>query len=468
MTRLLIALLAPLVLIAACGGDGERSRTPVAGLEIEVHEGAFVRIEQFVTPGGISVWLVNEPSIPILSLQAAWPGGSASDPEGFEGLARAVAWMMNEGAGDLDALAFQTRMEDLNMSFGCSPGRDWTSCSARMLTRNADDAMALVALALNDPRFDADPLGRFQRETRVQVERQATNPGFLARDALETQLYPDHPYARDMSAQSIGALTPALVRNHQQRIMTREGLLVTAVGAITPQELAPLIDDAFAGLPESSDLPDLEPVTLGDPPAAPLTIDLEQPQSLVMFMASGLQRSHPDFFAAYVLNHILGGGGLDSRLMKELREKRGLTYGISTGLEFGGQLAAWQGAGQTKNESAGTFVELTQAELRAMARDGVTQEELDRAKAFLTGAYPLGFDSNAKIASNMMSVRQQKLGVDYFDRRNAAIEAVDLNEVNRVAAEWLAPGRFSFAVVGQPEGLPEPPRPRGPVPPRPD
>lgn len=465
MTRFLITLLVPLALLAACGGDGERGGTPVAGLEIEVHEGDFVRIEQFVTPGGISVWLVNEPSIPILSLQAAWPGGSASDPEGFEGLARAVAWMMNEGAGDLDALAFQTRMEALNMSFACSPGRDWTSCSARMLIRNVDEAMDLVALALNDPRFDENPFARFQRETRVQVTRQATDPGFLARDALETELYPDHPYARDMSEESIGALTPALVRNHKQRIMTREGLLVTAVGAITPQELAPLIDDAFADLPETSDLPDLEPVTLREPPSVPVTVDLPQPQSLVMFMAPGLQRSHPDFFAAYVLNHILGGGGLDSRLMKELREKRGLTYGISTELEFGGQLAAWQGAGQTKNESAGSFVELTRAELRALSTDGVTPDELDRAKAFLTGSYPLGFDSNAKIASNMMSVRQQKLGVDYFDRRNGAIEAVDLEAVNRVAAEWLAPERFAFAVVGQPEGLPEPPRPRGPVPP---
>ncbi len=451
---------AGLALLAACGnpasqGSGEPAAVPEppVALEVTVHDGDFARIEQFITPGGISVWLVNEPAIPIVSIQAAWQGGYASDPVGLEGLAAAVTYQMNEGAGDLGSLAFQTRMEELNMSFGCSSGRDWTSCSVSMLRENAGEAMDLVALAFAEPRFDEGPFERARRETEVGLKQRETNPGFLAGDAIESALYPDHPYAREVSEESLAAITREAALAYKDRLMVRDRLLLTAVGAITPEALAPLIDTAFAGLPETSDLALPPPAGLNPPVTDPIIVDLPQPQSLVRFIAPGLQRDHPDFFTAYVLNYTLGGGGFESRLMKELRVERGLTYGISTGLDFGGELATWSGGGQTKNETAGEFVRLIRAELAGLAEGGITETELADAKAYLTGSYPLGFDSNAKIAGNMMSVRQQALGVDYFDRRNGAIEAVSLADVNRVAGEWLKPERFTFVLVGEPEGL---------------
>lgn len=429
--------------------------TPAAepAMKVDVHKGDFVEIQQFVTPGGVSVWLVSEPSIPIVSVEMAWRGGETSDPEGLEGLSDSVVYNMNEGAGDLDSLGFQTRMEELNMSFGCSTGNDWTSCSASMLKENAPEAMGLIATAFAEPKFDTGPFERFQRENLIGIKQRETSAGWLARKAMTDALYPGHPYARQTSVESISALTPELAREQMRKLMVKDRLLVTAVGAVTPEELAPMIDMALGGLPETSELPPVADITLPAPPAEPIVVDLPQPQSLVMFSAPGLEREDPDFFAAYVLNYTVGGGGFESRLMKTLRVDKGLTYGVSTGLSTSDHLDTWTGGGQTKNESAGEFLAGIHDELNLFVADGMTEEELSDAKAYLTGSYALGFDSNAKIADQIMSVRQQDLGIDYFDTRNANMNAVTLDDVNRVAKEYLSPENFIYVVVGEPEGI---------------
>lgn len=439
---------------AAPAAEAATPADPYAAMDVAVHAGDFAEIQQFTTPGGISVWLVSEPSIPILSLQMAWNAGSTSDPEGLEGLADAVAYQMNEGAGELAALDFQRRMEALNMTFGCTAGSDWTECSATMLTGNAGEAMDLIALAFAEPRFDEGPFERHRREDLISLRERETQPGFLSSEAIEAALYPDHVYARDMSEESVNARTREAARAHKDVLMTRDKLLVTAVGAVSPAELAPLIDEVAAALPESSDTARFEPITLPEPPAAPIVIDLPQPQTLVRFVAPGPGREHPDFFPAAVLNYTVGGGGFESRLMKTLRVEQGLTYGVRTGIDWTSDyLKTWAGSGQTRNETAGEFVEGVRNELRKVADNGITEQELADAKAYMIGSYPLGFDSNAKIAGNMMGVRQQGLGVDYFDRRNAKIEAVTLEDVNRVAADWLSPEAFTFVLVGEPQGL---------------
>lgn len=431
------------------------AETPAApALEVAFYDGDFVDIQQFTTPGGVSVWLVTEPAIPIVSVQMAWRGGSVADPAGLEGLGQAVSYGMNEGAGDLDSLAFQTAMEDLNMSFGCSNGTEWTSCSATMLSENAAPSMELVATALTAPRYDEGPFGRFVREQEVSLRTRETSAGYLAWRAQSQALYPDHPFAREMTAESLAALTPELARQHKDALMTKDRLLVTAVGAISPEELAPLIDTAVAALPETSEMPVLTPIALPETAAAdPVVVSLPQPQSLVRFIGPGMDRNNPDFFPAFVLNYTFGGGGFEARLMKTLRVEKGLTYGVSSSIDPNPFFSVWSGGGQTKNESAGEFVAGIRDEMKAIIEGGVTEAELADAKAYLIGSYPLGFDSNAKIAGNIMSVRQDELGIDYFDRRNALIEAVTLEDVNRAAATYLAPDRFSFFIVGEPEGL---------------
>ena len=425
------------------------------GIDVTVHEGDFATIQQFTTPGGISVWLVEEQSIPIMALRMAWETGSATDPEGMEGLTDAVTYLMNEGAGDMDSLAFATRMEELNMGFSCGADSETTYCSANMLTDNANEAMEMIALALNEPRFDQEPFERFQREELIGIRTRETNAGFLAAQARAQALMPDHPFSRIKTADSINALTTEMVAQRKDAIMAGDRLYVTAVGAMTPEELAPLLDEALAGLPATSDVEVIEDVALNDPLTAPVVVDLPQPQSLVTFTAPAMARDDDDFFPAYVLNYTFGGGGFESRLMKDLRVEKGLTYGIYTGISTSDHLNLWTGGGQTKNESAADFIAGITAQMETIVAEGITEQELSDAKAYLTGSYPLSFDSNAKIASGLMSARLEDLGVDYFDRRNAMVEAVTLEDVNRIAAEYLQPSNFTFIVVGEPEGIEE-------------
>ena len=422
-------------------------------LAVTVHDGEFATIQQFVTPGGISVWLVEEPSIPILSLRMAWQAGRTNDPEGMEGLSNAMVYHMNEGAGDLDAQAFFKRMEELNMSFSCGTSNESTYCNSSMLTDNAADSFEMIALAFAEPRFDDGPFERYQREQEVSLQTRETNAQYLAGRARIEALYPDHPYARNTSAESLAAITQDAMRAQKDLLMVREGMLVTAVGAISPQELAPLIDAAVAGLPESSETPEPDTVTLGGAVADPLIVSLPQPQSLVTFAAPAMTREDPDFYTAVVLNYTFGGGGFESRLMQDLRVEKGLTYGVYTSVSAGDKLQLWTGGGQTKNESAGEFITGIKANMTKMVEEGMTEQELADAKSYLTGSYPLGFDSNAKIAGNMMGVRLDGLPVDFFDKRNAMVEAVTLEDVNRVAQEYLSPDNFTFVIVGEPEGL---------------
>ena len=260
-TQLILASVA-LSALAGCasGYDWMRGHPDTAeldaaakpALDVKVHDGEFAQIQQFVTPGGVSVWLVSEPSIPILAVQMAWKGGSAADPAGLEGLAELVTYNMNEGAGDLDSLGFTTAMEDLNMSFGCTASPEWTSCSVSSLTANAPQAMDLVATAFTAPRFDQGPFERFRREEEVGLKTRETNASYLASRATAQALYPGHPFARETSAESLAGLSTEKAREHMRTLMTKDRLIVTAVGAVTPEELAPLIDKVAAGLPETS------------------------------------------------------------------------------------------------------------------------------------------------------------------------------------------------------------------------
>jgi zinc protease len=212
-----------------------------------------------------------------------------------------------------------------------------------------------------------------------------------------------------------------------------------------------LIDILLAGVAQGAPLT-RQPSTDAPPPGLQV-IELDVPQSAAVFGHAGLRREDPDFIPAYVMNYILGGGGFSSRLMQEVREKRGLAYGVYSYLSIRDEAALYLGGVQTANERMAESLEVIKAEWARMAAEGVTVDELDRAKRYLTGAFPLRFDSNAKIANYLVFIQEEDLGIDYLDRRNSLIEAVTLEDVNRVAARLLKPENLSIVVVGQPTGL---------------
>lgn len=409
-------------------------------------------VREVKSAAGVSAWLVSEPSIPIVAIEMAWRGGSALEADDKLGASWILGYMMNEGAGGLDSQAFATRMEDLNMGFGCQISDDWTRCSFSTLSSNLDEAIDLMRLALLEPRFDAEPIERAKRELIVSLARAETNPSVLASRAMEKHLMPDHPYSRIMTPDTVNSVTRDDLVRLKKDLMTRDRLMVSVVGDISGADLGPVLDHVFKDLPLTSDLVDeLPDVAAPNPPDAPIVTTFPSPQTLVLFSGPGMDRADPDFYAAYVLNYILGGGGFSSRLMDDIREKRGLTYGIGTGLSLARHVNRWTGSAQTKNETALEVVELVKGHLSTLQHQGPNAKELEDAKAYLTGAYPLSFDSNAKIADNLMSVRMDGLGLDYVAKRNDYINAVSLEDLKRVAAQYFDPNGFTFVLVGQPQ-----------------
>ena len=407
-------------------------------------------VQVVTSPGGITAWLVSESFVPIIAMEWTWRGGAAVEPADKRGVGWLLAYMMNEGAGDMDTSAYGARMDDLNLKFACGSWMDWTNCGMTTLKATANESFDMVRQAFSDLRLDDEPFERAKRELIVGLESDETSPKTVASKAMNDALIPGHPYARNATEGTVKTITKADARQLMSQLMTKDKLLVVVVGDITAEELKPKLDEVFGSLPATSTLPVLTDAVAQPAPVAPIIKELPQPQTLIAFSGPSMRREDPDFYAAYVLNYILGGGGFSSRLPDDIREKRGLTYGIGTGLSIQPHFWRWTGSSSTMNDKANEVVGLIRENIARVGREGPTQQELADAKAYITGAFPLAFDSNTKIAENLLGFRQDGLPSDYVERRNAYFEAVTLEDVKRVATTYMKPENFTFVMVGKP------------------
>lgn len=414
---------------------------------------AAVEIEEVVSPAGVTAWLVQDSSIPFVALELRFQGGASLDAEGKRGAINLMTGLLEEGAGQRDAQGFAAARDDLAASFGFDVGDEALAVSARFLTENRDAAVDLLHEALTAPRFDADAVERVRAQVISGIRSDAKDPGSIAGRGFDAMAFGDHPYGTPTSGteDSVAALDRDDLLEAHRRVLARDRVHVAAVGDIDAETLGLLIDRLLAGLPETG-APMPPKATFALPPGVTV-IDYDAPQSVVIFGHEGLDRHDPDFFAAYVLNHILGSGSFGSRLMDELREKRGLTYGAASYLVPMDLSATWQGSFSSANDKVAEAVALVRSEWARMAASGVTEAELDAARTYLTGAYPLRFDGNAPIARILVGMQMQGLPIDYVENRNDMIEAVTHADVARVAARALRPEALHFVVVGRPEGL---------------
>ncbi|PWG16300.1 M16 family metallopeptidase [Salibaculum griseiflavum] len=414
---------------------------------------AEIEIQEVTSPGGIDAWLVEEQSIPFAALEIIIDGGASLDEPGKRGATNLMMGLLEEGAGDMDARAFQTAREGLAASYGFDAYDDSVVITARFLTENRDQAVELLRKALTEPRFDQDALDRVRAQVQSIIRSDSTDPNAIAGAAFDAAAFGDHPYGSDINgtAESVSALTRADIITAHRNALVRSRVHVGAAGDISAQELGILLDDLLGALPEEG--PDLPgPVAFGLD-GGTTVIDFETPQSVALFGHEGLERDDEDFFAAYILNEILGGRGVQSRLMEEVREKRGLTYGVYSYLVPKDYAALYLGSVASANDRIAQAIAVIRDEWARMAQEGVTAEELEAAKTYLTGAYPLRFDGNAAIAGILAGMQATGLPPDYVENRNAYVEAVTLDDINRVAGELLNPEGLHFVVVGQPEGL---------------
>ena len=412
-----------------------------------------IEIKEVTSEGGINAWVVEEPSIPFTALEIRMRGGASLDLPGKRGAVNLMMALIEEGSGDMDARAFQTKLDALAASFSFRAYDDTMSISARFLTENKDEVLALLHQALTAPRFDQDAIDRVRAQVLSGIASDAKSPNRIASTYFDKAAFGDHPYGSsiDGTVESVNALTQADMFEAYRNTLTRAEIYVSAVGDITADEIGPMLDQLLGDLPAAG------------PPAPPhvdfglagglTVIPYETPQSVALFGHRGITRDDDDFFAAYILNEVLGGSGFESRLMNEVREKRGLTYGIRTYLVPKFHAEMWIGQVASGNATIAEAIQVTRDVWTDLAKNGVTPEELATMKTYLTGEYPLRFDGNADIADIMVGMQMIGLPADYVINRNAYIEAVTLEDMNRVAKELLHPDDLHFVVVGQPVGL---------------
>ena len=414
---------------------------------------AEVDITPVTTPSGFEAWLVEERSIPFISLELIFAGGANIEADEQAGAVSLMTSLLSEGAGDMDAQAFAARTEELAARLSFDSGRDTVSVSARFLTEDAEAVIDHLRLALTEPRFDEDAIARVRNQKLASLRRDALNPNTIASRAFARTAFEGHPYARESGGtlETVAALDrDALLAAHQGSI-ARDRVFIGAAGDVDAETLGALIDRLFEGIPETgAPLPD--PVEF-EARAGFEVVPFDGPQSVVAFGHSGISRDDPDFLAAFVLNEAFGGGRFGTRLMQNLRVERGLTYGIGTFLSAGLLGNSFQGRVSTDNQNVENVIELLREEWAQMADEGITEDERERIVTYLTGAYPLRFDGNSSIASIMASMQYQEFDIDYVNRRNDMIRALTLDELNTVAARLFDPEALVFVVVGQPVGL---------------
>jgi zinc protease len=413
-----------------------------------------MKIQEVKSPGGITAWLVEEHSVPLIALRFAFDGGNAQDPAGKEGLANFLTGMLDEGAGDLTGKQFQERMEEIAVRLSFDDSRDAIYGSFETLTENKDKAVALLALALNKPRFDADAVDRVRAQLLASLAYAARDPDRVASEQWAALAFPDHPYGRPANGTpaSVAKIAREDLADYWSRTFARDTLRVVVVGDIDAKSLASMLDALFGGLPAKARLVAVAPTQ----PAAAVTqkvIEMAVPQSVARFGLPAMARKDKDFMAAFVLNTVLGGGVMSSRLYEEVREKRGLAYSVYTTVQPFKYTSVFAGGVATKNEEIGNSLDVIRDELKRIATDGPTATELENAKSYLTGSFALRFDSNAKIANQLLWIWQEDLGIDYVHRRNADIEAVTLEQVKRVAKRLFEDKDLIVTIVGQPKNL---------------
>src|ERR1700687_1563617 len=418
---------------------------------------AAAKIQRLASPGGIEAWFVQDATVPLIAMEYAFGGGATQDPAGKSGVGNMVASLLDEGSGDLDSRAFHERLERraIELSFGST--RDYFRASLRMLSDNRDEAFDLLRMSLTSPHFDSADVERIRAQVMSGLRRDTFNPTSLATRKLLAVAFGDPPYGRQANGtlESVPRIDVADMKEYVRRVLARDTLRIAVVGDVDPAPLGQLLDQPFGGLPAKASLTPVADVEAAKPPQRAF-IPLDVPQTVVTFGGPGIRRKDPNFMAGYVVNHILGGGGLSSRLYHEVREKRGLAYSVYESLLWMDHSAVFIGNTGTRADRAGETVDAIEKEIRRIAEDGPTQTELDEAKSYLKGSQMLALDTSSKLASALLQYQLDKLPIDYIEKRNAIVDAVTLDDAKKAAQRLWGQGLLTVIVGRAPQAAAQP------------
>lgn len=414
-----------------------------------------VKVLDYKTTLGISGWHVEAMDIPVLTISICFRNaGDKNDPAGLAGVAEFLCNMIDEGAGEYNSVNFKGLLLKKNIRLSISQNSDSIFVNLRSTRENIKDLFEILTLILTKPRFDDDALARVKKQILTSLQQSLHSENQIASDTFNQQAFPQHPYGRSTQTDIAGIqkITKADLQKYMKERLALDQIRITSAGSISVEDLKACIDTAFKNLPATaapSTVRDIEPTYTGQI----TVVDMDIPQSVILFYQPGLARKDKDFYAAYVLLKILGDGGFKSRLWDEVRENRGLAYGIDSDLRWSQHSYYTIGSTATANANAGQVVEIIRKEWEKIKDKGVTQKEVDFAIERLTGAFPLGFSSTPQIVGLLNNYQQDGLDPDFINRRNDQIRKVTVDDVNRMAKTLIQPDKLSFIIVGKPEGL---------------
>src|SRR5215471_5440022 len=419
---------------------------------------AATKIQHLISPGGIEAWFVQDATVPLIAMEYAFGGGAAQDPPEKPGVANMVASLIDEGSGDLDSRSFHEHLVRRAIELSFSATRDYFRGSLRMLKDNKDEAFELLRNALTSPHLDEADVERIRAQIISGLKRDTTNPtALVGRKFMEVAYGTDHPYGRLPSGtlESIPTITTADMRDYIHRVIAKDTLKIAVVGDVDAATLGKLLDQTFGGLQPKATLRPVPDIVAAKPPQRAF-VPLDVPQTVISFGGPGIMRHDPNFMAAYVVNHIIGGGGLTSRLYREVREKRGLAYSVYEALLWMDHSALFIGNTGTRADRAGETMDAIEKEIRRIADEGPTQQELDEAKSYLKGSQMLQLDTSSKLAGGLLQYQLDRLPIDYLEKRNAIVDAVTLDDAKKAAKRLWGQGLLTVVVGHAPQAAAQP------------
>ncbi|MGJ4941721.1 M16 family metallopeptidase [Bradyrhizobium sp. HKCCYLS1011] len=428
-----------------------------AALTVSPAAQAATKIQHLISPGGIEAWFVQDSTVPLIAMEYAFGGGASQDPADKPGVSNLVASLLDEGSGDLDSKTYHERLDRRAIELSFSTSRDQLRGSLRMLRDNRDEAFDLLRMALTSAHFDSVDVERIRSQVISNLRRESSNPSALAGRKFLELAFPGHPYGRPASGtiESVPTITIDDLKDYTRHVLAKDTLKIAVVGDVDPATLGKLLDQTFGALPAKASLTPVPDVVATKPPQR-VQVTLDVPQTVITFGGPGISRHDPQFMAAYVVNHILGGGGLSSRLYHEVREKRGLAYSVYDALVWMDHSALFIGNTGTRSDRAGETIDAVDREIRRIAEEGPTQNELDEAKSYINGSQMLALDTSSKLAQALLQYQLDKMPIDYIEKRSEIVNAVTLEDAKAVAKRLWSQGLLTVVVGRTPQAAAQP------------
>ena len=413
-----------------------------------------LNIREVTSPSGIKAWLVEDHTVPALSIKFAFRGaGSSNDPENLQGLSRLLSNTLDEGAGDLSSEQFQSILNDQSIDLSFYTTRDDFGGQLKTLTKNKAKAFELLKLSLTAPLFEQSAVNRMIAANIGRIKNDMTDPEWMSARLMNSVVFKDHPYSMNSGGtlSSLPKITPQDLRQKLATELTRNRLIVSVAGDISEQELTQILDAVFAQLPEKALSREMEPVEFSEGSVTLFKRDI--PQTIISAVLPGIRMSDPDYHVAEIMNFILGSSGFGSRLTEVIREQNGLTYGIYTGMDMMDHAALFTLNTSTKADTVQKLIDLTKKELERIKTEDVSDKELKDARSYLIGSTPLSLSSNDQIAGMMLAFQRYDLPRNYLDLRADALCKVTKEDVRRVANRLLDSTKLAITLVGNPKDI---------------